>query len=131
MTGKVVRVDKDELTANVGDKEEVFTVPADAKVRIDGADGKLADVKKGGAVTITRNGDSIASVEVKNPVKPSPAAAPFDAAEARRLQQAWADYLGVPVVREVDLGGVTMTLVADPARHVPDGIAGHRPRGVL
>ena len=43
------------------------------------------------------------------------AAAPFDATEAKRLQQAWADYLGVPLFREVDLGGgATMKLVLIP-----------------
>ena len=47
--------------------------------------------------------------------------APFDAAQARRLQQAWADHLGVPVVREVFLAdgdalgdGVVMKLALIP-----------------
>ncbi len=40
--------------------------------------------------------------------EPARAAAPFDAAKARQCQQAWADYLGVPVVREADLGGGVM-----------------------
>ena len=31
--------------------------------------------------------------------------ATFDAAQAKRFQQAWADYLHVPVVRKVNLGG--------------------------
>ena len=47
--------------------------------------------------------------------------APFDAAQARRLQQAWADHLGVPSVREVFLAdgvalgdGVVMKLALIP-----------------
>ncbi len=47
--------------------------------------------------------------------EPARAVAPFDAAKAKRLQKAWADYLGVPVVREADLGGgVTMKLTLIP-----------------
>jgi formylglycine-generating enzyme required for sulfatase activity len=35
---------------------------------------------------------------------PPPAIAPFNAAEARKHQQEWAEYLGVPVEKEFDLG---------------------------
>ena len=43
--------------------------------------------------------------------EPAQAAAPFDAAQAKQLQKAWADYVGVPVDRETDLGnGVTIKL---------------------
>ena len=90
-------------------------VTADTKVLIDGAAGKPADVRKESIVAFTRGDGHIASVEAKTLPKPSPAAAPFEEAEAKRVQQAWADYLGVPVVREVNLGGgVTMTLVLIP-----------------
>jgi len=36
---------------------------------------------------------------------PRPAKAPFDADEAKRHQQAWADHLGVPVERDITLPG--------------------------
>ena len=46
---------------------------------------------------------------------PAPAIAPFDADQAKKHQQAWADYLGVPVETDVDLGnGVKLTLVLIP-----------------
>ena len=52
-----------------------------------------------------------------DPTKPRPplAVAPFDAEEAKRHQQAWADYRGVPVEREIDLpGGEKLTMVLIP-----------------
>ncbi|NLY00820.1 MAG: SUMF1/EgtB/PvdO family nonheme iron enzyme [Rhodopirellula sp.] len=46
---------------------------------------------------------------------PAPAIAPFDAATAKKHQQAWADYLGKPVEQEVELGGgVKLTMVLIP-----------------
>ena len=46
---------------------------------------------------------------------PPLAVAPFDAAQAKKHQQAWADYLGVPVERDFDLGdGVKLTMVLIP-----------------
>ncbi|NUQ64317.1 MAG: serine/threonine protein kinase [Pirellulales bacterium] len=45
---------------------------------------------------------------------PPPAIAPFDAAQARKHQEVWAAYLGVPVEREAELGGgqeLTMVLI--------------------
>jgi len=46
---------------------------------------------------------------------PSPAIAPFDAATAKQHQDAWADYLGVPVEQDLDLGdGVKLTTVLIP-----------------
>jgi len=46
---------------------------------------------------------------------PPLAVAPFDATQARGHQQAWADYLGVPVEREVRLpGGEELTLMLIP-----------------
>jgi eukaryotic-like serine/threonine-protein kinase len=56
-----------------------------------------------------------AGKEPADPREPARAVAPFDEAEAKRFQQAWADYLGFPVVREVDLGGgATMRLILIP-----------------
>jgi serine/threonine protein kinase len=62
--------------------------------------------------------------------EPARAAAPFDAAQAKQFQQAWADYLHVPVVREVNLGGgATMKLTLIPpgtfGMGSPEGEAGH------
>jgi hypothetical protein len=46
---------------------------------------------------------------------PAPAIAPFDAAAAEKHQQAWAQYLGVPVNQEVDLpDGEKLTMVLIP-----------------
>ncbi len=36
---------------------------------------------------------------------PPPAVAPFDASEAKTYQNAWAEYLGLPVEKEVELPG--------------------------
>ena len=55
--------------------------------------------------------------DLSSPAKKPPplAVAPFDAAQAKKHQQAWADYVGVPVEREVDLpGGGTLTMVLIP-----------------
>lgn len=47
--------------------------------------------------------------------RPPLAVAPFDAATAEEHQQAWANYLGLPVERDVDLGGgVKLTMVLIP-----------------
>jgi len=47
---------------------------------------------------------------------PPPAIAPFDAATAKKHQQAWADYLGLPIERGIDLpGGEKLTFVLIPA----------------
>ncbi len=46
---------------------------------------------------------------------PPPAIAPFDEAQANKHQQAWANYLGLPVEREIDLpGGEKLTMVLIP-----------------
>ncbi len=46
---------------------------------------------------------------------PAPAVAPFDAATAKQHQQAWADHLGLPIEREIDLPeGEKLTLVLIP-----------------
>ena len=46
---------------------------------------------------------------------PPPAIAPFDAATAKKHQEEWAEYLGVPVEQEIEIGGgVKMTMVLMP-----------------
>ncbi|OYW24486.1 MAG: hypothetical protein B7Z55_02045, partial [Planctomycetales bacterium 12-60-4] len=46
---------------------------------------------------------------------PPTAVAPFDAVTARQHQQAWADYLGLPIEKEIELpGGTKLALVLIP-----------------
>jgi len=46
---------------------------------------------------------------------PAPAAAPFDQSQAKAHQQAWADQLGLPVAKEVELpGGGTVAFILIP-----------------
>jgi formylglycine-generating enzyme required for sulfatase activity len=45
---------------------------------------------------------------------PPPAMAPFDAAAARKYQETWAKYLGVPVEKEFDLGDGEMLAILIP-----------------
>jgi serine/threonine-protein kinase len=50
-----------------------------------------------------------------SPDAPPPAVAPFDLDQANKHQQAWAEYLGVPVERDFDLpGGVKLTMLLIP-----------------
>jgi formylglycine-generating enzyme required for sulfatase activity len=59
--------------------------------------------------------DAVPWTQILPPDAPPPAVAPFDAATAKRHQQAWADYLGVPIEQEIDLsGGEKLTLVLVP-----------------
>ncbi|HVS36669.1 MAG TPA: bifunctional serine/threonine-protein kinase/formylglycine-generating enzyme family protein [Gemmataceae bacterium] len=62
---------------------------------------------------------------------PLRALGPFDAVEAKQLQQAWAEHLDAPLYREVDLGdGVAMRLALIPPGSFqmgsPDGERDHR-----
>lgn len=53
--------------------------------------------------------------EILPPDAPPPAVAPFDAKQARSHQQAWADFLRLPLEREIDLpGGEKLALVLIP-----------------
>ncbi len=59
------------------------------------------------APSITQTPIPTPSISIKNPWPddaPPPAIAPFDAEQAARHQQAWADYLGVPVEFENGIG---------------------------
>ncbi len=73
-TGKVTKVDKGKLTVKDADgKESAFTVPDDAKVTIDGKDGKLEDVKEGSTAAVAADKDGkITAVDVKGPAVPPP-----------------------------------------------------------
>jgi serine/threonine-protein kinase len=55
------------------------------------------------------------SIKVAKGPPPPLAIVPFSAAEAKRHQQAWADYLGEPVEKEIDLpGGLKLVMVLIP-----------------
>ena len=63
---------------------------------------------------------------------PPLAVAPFDKQQARRHQEAWAEYLGVPVEREVELGGgETLTMVLIPPGEFLMGSTEKEIRGLL
>ena len=110
----MVGVEAGRLTVNVGGKERTFAVPDDARILINYKGGKLTDVKKDGAATVTVQ-DEVVRVEALNTPAPARGVAPFDAEAAKTLQRAWADYLGLPAEREVDLGlGVKMKLALIP-----------------
>ena len=80
--------------------------------------------------TVTVDGDVLTILASQTPTRPEPidwpanapplAIAPFDAKQAKQDQQAWADYLGVPVEKDVVLGrdkdgkDVTLTMVLIP-----------------
>jgi len=53
--GKVVKVDGTKLTMSDkdGKNEHTHTIPADAKITLDGKDAKLADLKAGMSVKVT------------------------------------------------------------------------------
>jgi eukaryotic-like serine/threonine-protein kinase len=60
-------------------------------------------------------GDATAGLPRDARGTPPPAVAPFDEAQAKQHQQGWADHLGVPVEREIEVGGgVKMTFVLIP-----------------
>jgi formylglycine-generating enzyme required for sulfatase activity len=62
----------------------------------------------------TSNRPSVAASKPKGPPPPL-AIAPFDAAAAKKHQQAWADYLGMPVEKEIKLpGNVPLVMVLIP-----------------
>ena len=136
--GAVVSVDDGKITIATPDDKQPF------EIRVNKGEHTL-QVSKAGFETVTRqfrvksSGRVLISVQLL-PAKPavvgaptlpktptsakgskaagSPpplAIAPFDAAQAKKHQQAWADYLGLPVERDVELpGGVKLTLVFIP-----------------
>ncbi len=56
--GTVVKVDGTKLTMTDKDKKEhSHTIPADAKVTLDGKAAKLADLKAGTVITVTTSDD--------------------------------------------------------------------------
>ena len=75
----------------------------------------VADEMSDPEVETPRALDAQAWSAILPPDVPPPALAPFDADEAKKHQQAWADYLGKPVEQEVDLpGGETLKMILIP-----------------
>jgi len=74
-----------------------------------------------GEKRLTVEGQTGRSARPTNPHDAPPlAVAPFDAAMAKKHQKAWADHLGVPVEKDVDIGGgvkITMVLIARWQKH--------------
>jgi hemoglobin len=71
-TGKVVRVEGNKLTVNVDGKEQSIQVSPEAKVVIDGKDGKVENIKKDSTATVTSKGEVVTKVEANSPVPPLP-----------------------------------------------------------
>ena len=66
--GKVVKVEAGKLTMTDkdGKNEHSHAVAKDAKITIDGKDGKLTDLKKGDKITVTMGADKkVTKIEVK------------------------------------------------------------------
>ncbi len=91
------------------------------KITLDRSDDSVLDVSP---EEDDDSGSSVSSGQVDEPRTSSTASsggapplaiAPFDANQARRYQQAWGDYLRVPVEQSVDLGeGVALMMVLIP-----------------
>ena len=73
-------------------------------------------IKADGSPITRRTAEPTPSSKQPTGKEPPPLSiAPFGAAQAKKHQQAWADYLGVPVERDIDLGGgVKLTMVLIP-----------------
>ncbi|HVS36750.1 MAG TPA: hypothetical protein VMS17_14410 [Gemmataceae bacterium] len=84
ISGKVIDVEKGKLTLAVGEQQKVYSVPADAKVVIDGNDAKLSDLKKDSTATITTQNDAVKTIDAKSPTPPPPPPRP-PAAEKKIL----------------------------------------------
>jgi len=140
----VIAVDDPEISVTIEDHDIVITGAGPKEIRLKPGRYRLRANKDGKPVaidqelvTITRGGRQVVNVTlvplapgtVGPPRRretvpwtatlpadaPAIAKAPFDAATAERHQQAWADYLDLPVEREVDLpGGEKLTLVLIP-----------------
>jgi truncated hemoglobin YjbI len=70
-SGKIFTAGADSLTIKTNeDKEVKYPVPATAKILLNGEETKLADLREGASVTITKKGDIITKVEAKSAVSP-------------------------------------------------------------
>jgi truncated hemoglobin YjbI/antitoxin (DNA-binding transcriptional repressor) of toxin-antitoxin stability system len=70
-SGKISAAGADSLTIKTNeDKEVKYSVPATAKILLNGEETKLADLREGASVTITKKGDLVTKVEAKSAVSP-------------------------------------------------------------
>ena len=118
-----IAIDGEEITIQGGGIAELKLRPGDYTVTA-AKDGKQVQQE---IVSVTRNGRVVVKLSLEPPAEPPttasgspslpkpepiqwpadappPAIAPFDAAQAKQHQQAWADYLDVPVEQEIQLG---------------------------
>jgi hypothetical protein len=73
--GTVVSVDKEKLVMKDKDgKEMAHKVGADAKITVDGKEGKLEELKKDASITVTTKGDAVTKIEAKASTAPPPPA---------------------------------------------------------
>ncbi|MCU0962659.1 MAG: bifunctional serine/threonine-protein kinase/formylglycine-generating enzyme family protein [Pirellulaceae bacterium] len=101
--GLPVSLDRDVVTIGRGGREVVRIVGVPP----------ASDATTTGAMA--EPSDAAAWEKILASDAPPPAVVPFDARAARQSQQAWADYLGLPLRREVSLReGITLTLVLIP-----------------
>jgi len=66
LTGTVAKVDSTGMKLTIKDsanKEETLTIESTTKITRGGKDAKLADVKEGDSVKVTRQGTKVSSVE--------------------------------------------------------------------
>ncbi len=133
----VIKVPNDEFTANIEGKTVKIvntTTEETTTITLTAAETKRAGLKPGNyeflvetdsgfktrtsAFTITSNTDELVDVwwERNSVSLPPPMAnAPLDEDNARRLQEQWAEYLNVPVTRDIDLGNdVRLTMMLIP-----------------
>ena len=101
------------------DKWRIEVKSGEYRVELKGGDDQFALDKD--TITVTRGGEVRVRVGLKPPEvaarrgPPALAIAPFDAAQAKQHQQAWAEYLGLPVEDAIDLpGGVKVAMVLIP-----------------
>jgi formylglycine-generating enzyme required for sulfatase activity len=112
------------------DGKEIDVIDADSHWSIELQEGNYEIELRGGndrlqldkdTVTVTRRDKIVVRVKLRReetvfgPDPPPLASAPFDEAQAKQHQRAWAEYLGMSVERDFELpGGVKLTMVLIP-----------------
>ena len=123
-----VRIEGSDIVITGAGAKEIRLKTGNYKVEAS-KDGKVV---KQDVIAVTRNGRQVVHVSREVPPemvaaneskkafegKPSLAIAPFDTAQAKKYQQAWANYLNLPVETENKLG-MKLRLIP-PSAEVPD-----------
>lgn len=135
----VIEVDDPGVSVNIDGEQMIITGAGAKEIRLKPGRYQLQASKDGKLlrqqiVNVTRSGRQVVRVHwEESPTEngrssdqrwpndtPPPAIAPFDADKAKRLQQEWADFLDVPVEREIIVGqnkdgqDVNLTMVLIP-----------------